>query len=126
MPTIRLLFIRTKTAESSGAKTPDPLQGSNSLVTFGSTPINRGPGSKSRGMFRNPTDTGLSFATVHAKQKGGDWERLQDGDSDKGNLLEENVSPNGNRGIRADYTYSVELTQSPRHGQRTFFENAKA
>jgi hypothetical protein len=72
-------------------------------------------------MFRNPTDTGLSFATVHAK--GGDWERLQDGDSDKGNLLDQ--TNDGTR-IRADYTYSVELSQSPRHNGKSFLEDAEA
>jgi hypothetical protein len=71
-------------------------------------------------MFRNPTDTGLSFATVHAK---GDWERLQDGDSDKGNLLEDNAE--SKRGIRADYTYSVELSQDPKHQERAFNEDRR-
>jgi hypothetical protein len=127
IPTIRLFFMRSsQTPNNSGAKTPTPLNGSKSLVTFGSTPVlnnynsssgnnKKGAGSKSRGMFRNPTDTGLSFATVHAK---GDWERLQDGDSDKGNLLDENVGPRApapERAIRADYTYSVELSKSPKH-----------
>lgn len=128
VPTIRLFYIRNRRASpSTGAQTPTPQHGSKSLVTFGSTPISHkatGPklGSKSRGMFRNPTDTGLSYATVHAK--GGDWERLQDGDSDKGNLLEENVGPK--KGIRTDYTYSVELSQSPRHGQRTYLEDERS
>lgn len=116
MPTVRLFLIRNRTPNPSGAaKSPTPLNGSKSLVTFGSTPLDQHKvsgsksGLKSRNMFRNPTDAGLSFATVHSK--GGDWERLQDGDSDRGNLLEEDVGPK--RGIRADYTYSVELSQTP-------------
>lgn len=107
-----------RTTDSSQQSNQTPENIGKSLVTFGSVPISGRTGVRSRTMFRNPTDTGLSFTTVHAK--GGDWERLQDGDSDKGNLLPENGD--GNR-IRADYTYSVELSQSPRHNGKSFLEN---
>ncbi|KAM0809277.1 hypothetical protein AB5N19_09620 [Seiridium cardinale] len=126
IPTIRLFVARNKTPNPSGANTPTPLNGSKSLVTFGSMPIGNNNNNdketraKSRNMFRNPTDTGLTFTTVHAK---GDWERLQDGDSDKGDLREEDVGPK--KGIRADYTYSVELSQSPKHQERSFHDDRK-
>ncbi|KAK8061690.1 hypothetical protein PG994_008056 [Apiospora phragmitis] len=70
------------------------------LVTFGGT--GAGVGRSKKGTFRNPTDLGHTVATVHA-QGDGDWRRLRDSSSDKESL----------RGIRADYTYEVELTQSP-------------
>ncbi|POS71963.1 hypothetical protein DHEL01_v209642 [Diaporthe helianthi] len=67
-----------------------------SLVTFGSAPV-RPKGSGKR--FMNPTDQGTSFASVHAR----DWARLQDQESD--------TSRDEVGGIRAEYTYQVELSK---------------
>jgi len=61
---------------------------------------------KSRKPFKNPTDTGVSTTSVHTRAKDGDWRRLHDDASDH----KENV-----HGIRADYSYEVELSQSPVH-----------
>ncbi|KAH8671571.1 hypothetical protein BX600DRAFT_459305 [Xylariales sp. PMI_506] len=145
VPTLRLLFVRGREGTESGIKTPDPIRGvgGKSFVTFGGTPVSaldnggiggnnennnnnnnnhlKSGGRSTRHIFRNPTDTGLTFTTVHAKGGGGggDWELLQDGDSDKGGLLEETVRHHN--GIRADYSYTVELTQSPKHTKTTFF-----
>jgi hypothetical protein len=97
LPSLRRLVLnharRTKPSTDNSGLNSAPL----GLVTFGgSTPTGR----KSRNRnFRNPTDGGVSVATVHA-QGNGDWRRLKD-DSDK------EESPNG---IRADYTYQVELS----------------
>ncbi|KAI0134043.1 hypothetical protein BJ170DRAFT_183014 [Xylariales sp. AK1849] len=115
IPTLRIYLMRSRERSQSGLQAPSSNirspGDSTSLVTFGSRPNDeRRGGIRSRGMFRNPTDTGLSLATVHAK---GEWERLQDGDSDKGHSLGENGT-HGKGGIRADYTYTVELTQTPR------------
>ncbi|KAH6656058.1 hypothetical protein BKA67DRAFT_254673 [Truncatella angustata] len=121
VPTIRLFYVRSRTPDPSSAKSPTPVNGSKSLVTYGSEPLQKKAPSKQRGLFRNPTDQGLSFATVHAK---GDWKRLQDGDSDKGNLLEENPVPKRG-GIRADYTYSVELSPGPKHRERRFGDDSE-
>lgn len=88
VPPIRKLF-KGKPAESSGGATPDHK----SLVTFGSAPVR--PDKR----FRNPTDQGMSFSSVHA----GDWTRLQDRDSD---ASREDIA-----GIRAEYTYEVEMTR---------------
>lgn len=87
--------------------TPEPASNKpKSLVTFGSLPVrNNQPASAMR--FRNPTDQGVSFSTVHA----GDWTRLGDGDSDADSSArdrEANVE-----GIRAEYSYQVELTSLP-------------
>ncbi|RAL64750.1 hypothetical protein DID88_001781 [Monilinia fructigena] len=79
------------------------------LVTFGSAPISGRQNSKARA-FRNPTDTGITFATVHAHGDG-DWSRLHDGDS------EHNTELRTVDGIRTDYTYQVELSKSPKHSR---------
>ncbi|KAI1773183.1 hypothetical protein F4818DRAFT_119851 [Hypoxylon cercidicola] len=63
------------------------------IITIGSMP----PKSRNhRDAFLNPTDTGFSVASVHASRRSREWERLDDS------------SP---QGIRADYTYEVELSQ---------------
>ncbi|KAI1763612.1 hypothetical protein GGR53DRAFT_531365 [Hypoxylon sp. FL1150] len=110
VPTLRRLFVRKGDSSQVSSRKPWDRRGSKSLITFGSLP-NHGRGSGSRSKFRNPTDTGFSLATVHAQ---GDWERLQDGDSDK-NL--ESGGSLGKNGIRADYTYTVELSQSSKKGK---------
>lgn len=91
MPPIRKLFKRNAEEASGGAPTPDHK----SLVTFGSAPVR--PENNKR--FRNPTDQGMSFTSVHA----GDWTRLGDRDSD---TSREDIA-----GIRAEYTYEVEMTR---------------
>ncbi|ROW07791.1 hypothetical protein VMCG_03345 [Cytospora schulzeri] len=89
VPPMRKLFKGKPAESSSGAHTPDHK----SLVTFGSAPVR--PDKR----FRNPTDQGMSFTSVHA----GDWTRLHDRDSD---TSRENIA-----GIRAEYTYDVEMTR---------------
>lgn len=88
VPPMRKLF-RGKPAEASSGATPDHK----SLVTFGSAPV------RADKKFRNPTDQGMSFTSVHA----GDWTRLHDRDSD---ASREDIA-----GIRAEYTYEVEMTR---------------
>lgn len=89
VPPIRKLFKR-KPADGSGAQTPDHK----SLVTFGSAPVRA-----DNKRFRNPTDQGMSFTSVHA----GDWTRLGDRDSD---TSREDIA-----GIRTEHTYEVEMTR---------------
>jgi hypothetical protein len=73
------------------------------LTTFGGTPsTNRRPANKS---FRNPSDVGVSITTIHTRGDGGDWKRLQD------ETFENDKLP----GIRAEYTYNVELSRDPDH-----------
>ncbi|KAK7962882.1 uncharacterized protein PG986_003707 [Apiospora aurea] len=86
----RLILAKVKKSSSQEAA-------SNGHNNGASTPV----GLKSA--FRNPADLGNTVTTVHA-QGDGDWRRLRDSSSDKESL----------HGIRADYTYEVELTQSPR------------
>lgn len=105
IPTLRRMFNRSQEKDITG---PSSAQGSKSLITFGSKPIRR-LGSRARDAFHNPTDTGSSVAAVHSQ---GRWESLEDGNSDKEDVLNEESHP---RGIRAEYTYSVELSQSPKH-----------
>ncbi|KAB8292962.1 hypothetical protein EYC80_007326 [Monilinia laxa] len=99
-------FLRRNHPKDSFRSTP---HGPKDLVTFGSAPISGRQNSKARA-FRNPTDTGITFATVHA-HKDGDWSRLHDGDS------EHNAELRTVDGIRTDYTYQVELSKSPKHSR---------
>ncbi|TGO57797.1 hypothetical protein BOTNAR_0194g00190 [Botryotinia narcissicola] len=105
IPTVGRFFMRNSAAKKSASE-PD---GPKDLVTFGSAPISARHNTKGR-VFRNPTDTGTTFATVHAHGDG-DWSRLHDGDSDH------NPDLDTREGIRADYTYQVELSKSPKHNQ---------
>lgn len=95
--------------------TPPKGNTSKTLVTIG------GGGSAfnsrarlARGVFSNPTDRGVSLATVQAKGgSDGDWEQLNDGEEDELPLSPSQAGKKGGprpfKGIRADYTYSVEL-----------------
>lgn len=61
--------------------------------------------------FGNPTDQGVSFVTVHASVNH-DWTRLQEAES---NTSEEETGM-GSGGIRAEYSYSVEMSRLPNAG----------
>ncbi|KAK8074506.1 hypothetical protein PG997_009169 [Apiospora hydei] len=101
----RLILAKVKKSSSQESASNGYSHGANTpvgLVTFGGTPLT-GAGGRKKSAFRNPTDLGNTVTTVHA-QGDGDWRRLRDSSSDKESL----------HGIRADYTYEVELTQSPR------------
>lgn len=76
-----------------------------SLVTFGSLPVRN----QSAMRFRNPTDQGVSFTSVHAR----DWTRLGDGDSDGSAARLRQEQEEDIDGIRAEYSYQVELTKIP-------------
>lgn len=115
LPSLRRLIVsKIKKSSSAGESNNNVYHNSGGhntpvgLVTFGGTGAvanHKGGGStrkKTGSSFRNPTDVGHTVATVHASGDG-DWRRLHDDSSDKESL----------RGIRADYTYEVELTQSP-------------
>lgn len=106
IPTLRKLIIRkARGGSDKGAVGSGPK----SLVTFGSAPVQR------KGGFRNPTDQGMTFATVHASANR-DWTRLRDGDSDT--TAEEALvghGGGGGGGIRAEYTYEVEMSRLSGH-----------
>ena len=97
-------------SENNSAKTPNNST-PKSLITIGGS---GGSGFSPRGrrnVFSNPTDLGVSLTTVQAK--GGsarDWERLHD-EEDEIPLspCKDGVGSNQSGGIRADYTYTVEL-----------------
>ncbi|KAM0131219.1 hypothetical protein ACHAPC_007870 [Botrytis cinerea] len=105
IPTVGRFFMRNSAVKKSTSDADGPKD----LVTFGSAPISARNNTKGR-TFRNPTDTGTTFATVHAHGDG-DWSRLHDGDSDH------NPDLDNQNGIRTDYTYQVELSKSPKHNQ---------
>ncbi|TEY78801.1 hypothetical protein BOTCAL_0045g00170 [Botryotinia calthae] len=105
IPTVGRFFMRNSAVKKSTSDADGPKD----LVTFGSAPISARHNTKGRS-FRNPTDTGTTFATVHAHGDG-DWSRLHDGDSDH------NPDLDNKNGIRTDYTYQVELSKSPKHNQ---------
>lgn len=97
-PAFRKFGRRAKSPGSSGAA----AGGQKSLITFGSLPVR-----SSNKMFRNPTDQGVSYASVHAGQ--GNWNRLPDGTDASDTTRDEEDT--GFDGIRAEYTYEVELSQ---------------
>lgn len=105
LPSLRRLYMtKIKKSSSQEGASSGYNNGANTpvgLVTFGGTP--GGGNGRKKSTFRNPTDLGHTVATVHA-QGDGDWRRLRDSSSDKESM----------HGIRADYTYEVELTQSPK------------
>lgn len=109
VPALRKLKRRSgKASHGSGTPTPNGGLGGHapehkSLVTFGSLPA-RGGGAASAMRFRNPTDQGVNFSTVHTRS---DWTRLGDGDSD----ATVHSSEPEFEGIRAEYSYQVELTE---------------
>lgn len=96
LPSLRRLVLShvKKTSTNTSGMNTVPL----GLVTFGGSTPTGGRRSRNRN-FRNPTDGGVSVATVHARGDG-DWRRLGD-DSDRDGSL---------KGIRADYTYQVEMS----------------
>ncbi|KAK8008177.1 hypothetical protein PG991_010728 [Apiospora marii] len=101
----RLIMAKVKKSSSQEGASSGYNNGASTpvgLVTFGGTP-GGGINGRKKSTFRNPTDLGHTIATVHA-QGDGDWRRLRDSSSDKESM----------HGIRADYTYEVELTQSPK------------
>ncbi|WQF86497.1 hypothetical protein CDEST_11511 [Colletotrichum destructivum] len=108
VPSLRRFIARTRgTTENTNPSGSGTKTG---LFTIGSKPLEP----RSRDRFRNPTDVGFSLATVHGR---GDetWERLQDGDSDKGDLL-----PSDQKGgIHAQYTYQVDIEMSPPNTRHT-------
>lgn len=109
IPTLRRFIVRTKSKQDigSGPQKFNPK----GLATFGSAPVS---GRQGCGVFRSPTDTGMTYATVHSHGDG-DWRRLRDGDSDHSLGLDTPAS-----GIRTDYTFEVELSKSPRHIKSNF------
>jgi hypothetical protein len=96
MPSLRRLIlsrVQRQPTDHSGLN-----QKPHDLVTFGSTPMNNGRKSRNR-TFRNPTDGGVSTATVHAHGDG-DWRRLKD----------ESGGEESIQGIRTHYTYEVAMS----------------
>lgn len=94
IPTLRRLFMRStdKTTGYSGSGMPAVGTGGNELRTIGGG----GRRTKNRS-FKNPTDPGVSVATVHAR-KDNDWRRLGDySQSDQEHQ------------IRKDRSYKVEM-----------------
>lgn len=109
-PSLRRFYRRLQNKEvgGEGGLTPN----TDDIITFGagggSSKEGLGKGSRSaRSGFRNPTDHGISLTTVQGRSHKDKWERLHDGDSDKSDLLRmESV-----KGIRAQYTYTVEIEE---------------
>ncbi|KAH6646008.1 hypothetical protein BKA67DRAFT_541001 [Truncatella angustata] len=96
LPSLRRLIV-TKVIKSSGKdSTLNPPLG---LVTFGGSAQATSGGRSRARTFKSNTENGVSIAAVHAHGNG-DWRRLGD-DSDKEESL---------RGIRAEYTYEVEMS----------------
>lgn len=104
---------------SGGSSSQGPAR-PKSLVTFGSLPVRNNNYSSSK-LFHNPTDQGVSFASVQAGGQGNKWNRLPDGSTTdatsdcSSSSRDEDLEANGagagtGAGIRAEYTYEVELS----------------
>ncbi|ROW14223.1 hypothetical protein VPNG_04225 [Cytospora leucostoma] len=127
LPAIRKLYMRLAKKEGTEDKDTSDTPKSNgskskTLVTIG------GGGSPfaSRGRLARGVNRGVSLTTVQARGAGdgdgdGDWEQLQDGDSDEIPLSPSKDGKGSRplRGIRAEYTYSVELEAVGRDGSAT-------
>lgn len=122
IPTLRQYFRNARGDGSSGPSSNKKTSGTRSaLFTFGSKPRDGSfyRRSASRSQFKNPTDVGFSLSTVQrGRGDDGDWERLQDGDSDKGILPTRGSA--GNDGVKGggiyakhSYTVDVEDTGAP-------------
>ncbi|RDW85687.1 hypothetical protein BP5796_04012 [Coleophoma crateriformis] len=111
IPTLRR-FVVSKKSKDESSSNPQDLN-PKGLATFGSAPAVPRHSAKGRGVFRNPTDAGLTYVSVHAHGDG-DWKRLRDGDSDHSTGVETT------KGIRTDYTFEVELSKSPQHVKSEF------
>lgn len=110
LPAIRRLYMRLANKENSvdGSEDATPPKGSaaKTLVTIG------GGGSAFNSRAR--LARGVSLVTVQAKGgSDGDWEQFNDGEEDEMPLSPSRAGKKGTsrplKGIRADYTYSVEL-----------------
>ncbi|KAL7619640.1 hypothetical protein AAE478_010181 [Parahypoxylon ruwenzoriense] len=109
VPILQKLIMRRRRAKSQAQDTLGQSPNVPGLVTFGNSPMAKSTrGGKInnshniRAGFRNPTDTGFSIAIVQAGEPRWPqdcWESLGDESS--------------TRGIRADYTYEVELSEGP-------------
>ncbi|KAH8661972.1 hypothetical protein BX600DRAFT_437403 [Xylariales sp. PMI_506] len=91
----RLIMSKVKKNSSENSTNQKPM----GLVTFGGSLPNTDRRSRNR-TFKNNTDLGVTVATVHAHGDG-DWKRLHD-DSDQSESM---------TGIRAEYTYEVEMSK---------------
>lgn len=98
LPSLRRLIVSKvhRTSGKDSTLNPQPL----GLVTFGNTPVVTGGGRSRNRTYKSNTEGGVTIATVHAHGDG-DWKRLRD-DSDREESL---------RGIRAEYTYEVEMSR---------------
>ncbi|KAH7033715.1 uncharacterized protein B0I36DRAFT_362353 [Microdochium trichocladiopsis] len=112
LPSLRLLINRArKGTQSNDISGSNRRPGDNSdLVTFGSTPVAKGA-SRVRGRsYKSPTETGVSTTTIFAQGEG-DWRRLRD--SSSGTRVDSDLETDMAKGIRADYSYQVELSERP-------------
>ncbi|KAH8651278.1 hypothetical protein BX600DRAFT_100885 [Xylariales sp. PMI_506] len=100
LPSVRRFYVQLRGLDT---RQSESTANAKSLVTIGGAVI---PGASNirnhKRVFSNPTDRGATTTLIDGGN--GNWERLQDSDSDKGIL--KNASSGG---IRADYTYTIEL-----------------
>ena len=102
LPALRRLIKRRQAQSQSKSSSAGPRNSGNqpnSLLTFGSMPVRASN-------FRNPTDMGISLATVRARSDG-DWHRLHDSK----NSSQDNILPVD--GIRKDETFTIVVENEP-------------
>ncbi|WZH44176.1 hypothetical protein QYS62_005194 [Fusarium acuminatum] len=99
LPSMRILYKRVRGQESQASiATPH----ANTLVTIGGGKIGNSASKGTKRTFTNPTNRGVNSTHINSGEN--DWERLSDGDSDRG------ILGDGKKGgIRADYSFAVEL-----------------
>ena len=101
LPTLRRVVKRARATSKPSSSNPNS-------IPFGTPGPSRSK-NKNRD-FKNPTDLGVSIATVHTVRGDGDWRKLQDEGFETFGAGEQ-----GHGGIRTDYTYEVELTRDPEY-----------
>lgn len=114
IPSLRLLIVRniqpSKYGNSSGPNSGQKSRDRGLVTIGGSAPMSNNGTRKGRS-FKNPTDTGVSVTNVYAHGEG-DWERLSDSSSQR-QLKDTMIEERNIGGIRADYTFEVELSDRP-------------
>lgn len=109
LPSLRRLIVSRQQELSGSSKSRCanvPRESSHAgLVNFSNRPTSARHG---LARFNNPTDQGVSVATV---QGGREWNQLEDGECEKIDLEQGHT-------IRADYTFSVETIESDPEEER--------
>lgn len=103
VPSLRHFFRREGNDSSSGPSNKRSATTNPNFFTVGSQPQQR----RLRDSFRHkPTDAGFNFSSAHHSRPEENWERLQDGDSDRSHRSDAPIDP---MGIHKERSYKVDI-----------------